>query len=170
MKRVFPLLVAPLVAAACGDVATPSDLNVPEPGNAAPVAAGEEVTPDVTYGGCPPSPQEYCAAFHSGSTALSWCTFEACFEMSYGGEIRVVAADELGPFPRTWFVWGWGDLLYASCTLTPKQHKTRVEIPDGRTNCRFQLEIGDYWYHEHFASNPTSGCLAWLECGQDKSN
>lgn len=175
MKRLFPVLVVSLLSAACGDAPTISDVNVAKPKDAALLAAGEEVTLDVPYGNCPTveEGQLLCKAYHGDEAVLnSYCTYEACFEMSYGEEVRVVAADELGAFPRTWFVWGMGDdISYSSCYLTSQTHKTRIEIPPDKIppRCRISLEFPEFHYGEHFVSNPTNGCLGWLECKLPKS-
>jgi hypothetical protein len=169
MKRLFPLLVVSLLSAACGDAPTTSDVNVAEPKDAALLAAGEEVTLDVPYGGCPTDAQATCNLHHPlvETTPTAWCQYEACFEMSYGEEVKVVAADELGAFPKMWHVWHEGTMEPAGsspCLLTRRGSKTNVEFPGNR--CRADLTIGENLYYEHFASNPTNGCLAWLECKQ----
>jgi len=171
MKRLFPILVVSLLSAACGDAPTTSDVNVAEPKDAALLTAGDEVTVDVPYGNCPTVEQaQFLCYLHESAVLTSYCTYEACFEMSYGEEVSVVAADELGAFPRTWFMWGMGyDVSYSSCSLTLKQHKTRIEIPLDPSFCYVSLEFPEFNYSEHFASDPASGCLGWFECKKPKA-
>ena len=121
------------------------------------------------YGGCPTDLDATCRSFHGPySVATGSCAYEACFEMAYGREVRVVAADELGDFPKTWFAWHEGTMAPAGgivCGLTEEgKKKTRVEIPVDQFRCKVDLTTSERVYHEHFASNPTSGCLGWLEC------
>jgi hypothetical protein len=123
------------------------------------------------YGNCPTDGDALCRLYHGvESRATRWCTYDTCFEMNYGDEIRVVAADERGDFPRTWFTWSEERLTHLPgtpypCDLTREgKTKTRVEIPEPGFRCTAALSTGEDLYHEHFASNPTSGCLAWIEC------
>jgi hypothetical protein len=122
----------------------------------------------VQYGSCATTtPQEGCDSYHPGSVATAFCEGEACFDMSYGQELRVVAADESGDFPRTWFAWHKGNMTPAggfACGLRASGNKTRVEIPVDPPRCSADLQTNEYLYHEHFVSNPSTGCLAWLEC------
>lgn len=134
----------------------------PTSSNPVAVAANGEVLP-TSYGPCP-DPVLYCSAVHPGSEASAYCAFDACFEMTVSDELRMVAADEQGLFPRTFFVWTDRPLTAADCVLTKSGKKIRVELPAGATRCRADLSSGEYVYFEHFASNPTSGCLGWLEC------
>jgi hypothetical protein len=146
----------------------------PQTTDAASVALSQ---PTQDYGGCPTPPEVVCGLLHShavGLVATGYCVYGQCFEMSYGERVRVVAADGLGPFPKTWFVWPdkhSTDQLTNTypgdqCSLTIQRNKTRVDIPDSNPipRCKAELKVGPYLYHEHFASNPASGCLAWLEC------
>ena len=118
------------------------------------------------YGVCPDGNQA-CSLFHPGSVMTSFCLFRDCFEMSYADEGRVVAADELGFFPKTWFAWNSGTLTPGagiSCNLAKSGNKTRIEIPAGQSKCSADLTTLEHLYHWHIVSNPTTGCLAWLEC------
>jgi hypothetical protein len=126
-------------------------------------AEGEDAT---LYGTCP-DPVVACRLFHGPNIiATAWCAFEDCFEMSYGSEARVVAADEWGDFPKMFFVWHEGTMTPGGipCILKERGHKTRVEIPETEIRCSAKLETIEHLYYEHFVSNPKSGCLAWLEC------
>jgi hypothetical protein len=117
-----------------------------------------------------------CRLYHPnaiGVVGTGYCVGEKCFEMSIGEVTRVVAADGLGDFPRTWFVWQTAGQVVdtypgINCILQEQgKKKTRVDLPDGQFRCKTELPIGSYLYHEHFASNPPTGCLAWLECRED---
>ena len=151
--------ILPLLLTACGSD-TPTSI----------AREAVTVTPDVlttSYAGCPADEVAFCAAFHLGSEPIAWCTYEGCFEMTAAEEVRVVAADEQGLFPRTFFVWTDHSLAPTAlegCVLTKKGHKTRVDLPDGGTRCAASLTTSEYVYFEHFASNPASGCLGWIEC------
>lgn len=126
----------------------------------------------IQSGPCP-DPYTYCAMAHPGSIPTGYCAYGACFEMSYGGEVRVVAADDSGDFPRKWFIWH-KDLIKSvggSCTSTfQNKNKIRVDIPEERIKCRLDWETSEYLYHEHFASNPATGCLGWVECREPRTN
>jgi hypothetical protein len=86
--------------------------------------------------------------------------------MNRGVDVRIVAADELGNFPKRWFAWTNGQAITTGfgCALTKSGNKIRVEIPAALSRCSFDLFTNGYVYHEHFGSNPESGCLVWLEC------
>ncbi len=108
--------------------------------------------------------------------ATGWCLGETCFEMSYGEHIRIVAADELGDFPKLWFAWlPEGEHLVNiypgdKCLLQEQGvKKTRVTIPSDAPipRCKTELLVGPYRYHEHFASNSSTRCLGWIECRED---
>jgi hypothetical protein len=124
-----------------------------------------------TQAACP-TPQDYCATHHAGSIATASCEYGACFEMQSGREVRVVAADERGIYPRTWFIWPDKDSAitpgFTSCILTEQGNKIRADIQDGFYVCRIELHnySSGTIYHEHFASNPFSPCMGWLECKQ----
>jgi hypothetical protein len=123
--------------------------------------------------GCP-DPIDFCTKAHGPkSSATKFCANEACFYVNCGGEseIRVVAEDESGDFPRTWFVWHKGEMAPAGtfqCELKKKQPashgKTPVKIPDTSVKCRADLNTNGHVYHEHFVSNPATKCLGWVEC------
>ncbi len=128
------------------------------------------------------TPTQACQLYHPyapGLLGTAYCLGDDCFYMSYGERIRVVAADELGDFPQTWFVWtrAGEDLVNTGgseeCLLSGNANNTwdhnRINIPPENTRhrCKAELETGGYLYHEHFASNPTTRCLGWLECRED---
>jgi hypothetical protein len=127
------------------------------------------VLPLDVYAGCPPPEilQDLCNYYHPGSVGTSYCEYRDCFEMNYADEARLVAADERGFFPRTWFAWHSGELVYPNygyvCGLKESGNKTRIEIPD-ELICFTILETNNHLYYWHFASNPESGCLGWFEC------
>jgi hypothetical protein len=150
----FFLLVGP---AACADTATDLVINEPR----------------YQYQNCPPAEAApaLCELFHPEAVAIeatAFCIYADCFEMSYGEATRVVAADELGAFPKMWFAWTKAEMVAQAgdppCVLSQRGNKTRAEIPDGAIRCRADITFGDYVYHEHFASDHFTGCLAWLEC------
>lgn len=127
---------------------------------------------DDPYASCPWDPPAFaalsCATYHPGSTMTAYCALGACFEMTYGDEVRLVAADELGAFPKVWFAWHEGVIAPSAgltpCVLTNRGNKTRLEIPVIR--CAVALTTAEHLYYLHFASNPTNGCLGWVECKQ----
>jgi hypothetical protein len=127
---------------------------------------------ETQYGNCPTDPNLACQSFHGiYSVATGYCVYGMCFDMSSGNRsgIRVVAADELGSFPKTWFVWTDGLISPApnilGCSVTSQgKKKVRVDIPEDQIRCLARLLVGTDIYVQHFASNPVSGCLAWLEC------
>lgn len=126
---------------------------------------------DASYGGCPIDEQATCTLYHPGSTVSGYCAYGACFEMSHGEAIRVVAADELGAYPKVWFAWHQGMVTPTgspACVMTQRGNKTRVEIPAPNQRCSMDLTTDGYVYHELFASNTSRGCLAWLECKQSQ--
>lgn len=139
------------------------------------LVAGAVATPqwavDAAYGGCPTDAQDTCNFYHPGSVATGYCVYGACFEMSRGEVVRVVAADGMGAFPSVWFAWHERAVAptgTSSCAVTRRGNKTRVEIPAPNNRCSLDLTTDGYVYHELFASNAISGCLAWLECRQSQ--
>lgn len=117
--------------------------------------------------GCP-DPQYICTHYHPGSVATNYCGYAECFQMNYGTEMRVTAVDEQGLFPRTWHAWHSGSLVTPmNCDTKRSGNKTKLTIPDPgvRYICMVtqQMSDGRLYYH-HFASNPNSGCLGWVEC------
>lgn len=137
-----------------------------------PLATAVALQLDDVYASCPYEAAELatrtCSTYHPGSTITGYCFLDTCFEMSYGDELRFVAADELGPFPGTWFAWHNGSITPAAgfipCGLTTSGRKTRLEIPTPGTRCAVAFSTAEHLYFEHIASNPTSGCLGWVEC------
>jgi hypothetical protein len=135
-------------------------------------APTEAFAPAFSYGtpGCFPgwTATQVCQLFEGPSaTATAYCMYGECFEMNYGELVRVVAADERGEYPRTWFAWGDATLEgigAPGCVLTQERKKTRVEIPADDIRCKARATVGTNTYHEHFASDPTKQCLGWLEC------
>ncbi len=132
---------------------------------------GEDIVAE-GYPQCP-DPYAFCAA--SGSIPTAGCKFEDCFEMNYSAVsgIRVAVVDEFGDFPKMWFMWQQknqeGTIIPIGnppCEVTERGSKTLLEIPETSllARCKVDLSTGGQVYHEHFVSNPASGCLAWLEC------
>lgn len=165
------LLTLGLVAACSPSLTSPSpsDRLVPTslaPGTSA-VTTGFEGGYSASYGKCPTAEQA-CGIYHPGSEPTAYCSFQQCFEMNYGSEARVVAADEQGSFPRTLFVWHKGEMSPIAelipCVMTQSGHKTRLDILDGEIKCAAALSTSEHLYYEHFASNPATGCLGWVEC------
>lgn len=158
-NALIPLVVCAVVAA-CNEVPDPTDTTAPAPA--------------FSYGspGCFPgmTATQVCQYFHGpSSTATAYCLYGDCFEMTNGEAVRVVAADERDEYPGTWFTWGDCTLTTAfatePCLLTQEgKKKTRIEIPTGATRCLTSAVLGSHRYFEHFASNPISQCLGWLEC------
>ena len=121
---------------------------------------------------CPP-PVPWCPKQGQGTTT-AYCANQDCFDVNVSSEseIKVVADDESGDFPKTWFVWHKGVMTQAGsspCDFKKKSKshgKTPVNIPD--TKCRVDVKTNGHLYHEHFLSNPdpTKKCLGWVECKQ----
>jgi hypothetical protein len=158
-------LLAIVGIAACREGTTESVASGLRPG----AVAGPRWVMDAAYAGCPTDVQDTCTYYHPGSTVSGYCAYGACFEMSYGEAIRVVAADELGAFPTVWFAWHRSTVAPTGalpCVVTQRGNKTRVDIPAPGQRCSVDLVAGETTYHEMFASNPLSGCLAWVECKQ----
>jgi hypothetical protein len=119
-----------------------------------------------TYANCPTDADAVCRLYHGAySHATGYCVYEACFEISKGAEVKVVAADELGDFPKLWLVWHEGTMTPHSCVLREQRRKTKVQIPGDK--CYADLDINGRLYHEHFASNETTKCLGWVECTEN---
>jgi hypothetical protein len=125
------------------------------------------------YESCPYAPADLaartCATYHPGSVVNTFCFGGTCFEMNFGGEARLVAADELGAFPTTFFAWHQGVIAPPAglipCLFMERGNKTRINIPAQRL-CAVSLTTDQHLYYWHFASNPISGCLGWVECRQ----
>jgi hypothetical protein len=141
--------------------------------NPAATEAPPTFTPALSYGspGCFPglTATQVCQALDGPSaTATGYCLYDDCFEITYGELVKVVAADEQGEFPSTWFAWGDATLTatgLGQCLLQQEgKKKTRVDIPADKIRCKAVATVGDYLYNEHFASNPASQCLGWIEC------
>lgn len=120
------------------------------------------------YGGCPASPELFCQYYHPGSIMTGLCYYSDCFDMSYGEEARLVAADEEGLFPKTWKVWHSGTLSpepdSIQCEVETSGNKSKVTFPGESVVCAVNLYTSEHVYHWHFASNPASECLGWVEC------
>ncbi|WP_185244765.1 hypothetical protein [Citrifermentans bremense] len=123
----------------------------------------------LAFAACP-DPQLVCQIYHPGSTMTGYCAYADCFDMSYGEEVRLVAGDDEGLFPRRWKMWNkhaaditqWGDF---PCNIEPNGSKTKIWIPEGDTKCSVKLNSSNSSiFYEHFAANPLSGCLGWVEC------
>jgi hypothetical protein len=158
-----------LVFASCDiDVSGPPTLTAPK------IDAVRQV--DDPYASCPfvEHPEVLmaltCSTYHPGSTVTGGCGSGVCFEMSFGGELRMVAADEHGVFPGTWFAWHEGVIGQPSglipCIVTTNGKKTRLEIPIPGVRCAVTLTTAEHVYVEHIASDPISGCFGWVECRQ----
>jgi len=116
-----------------------------------------------------PDPYAFCATAHGpDSTALAYCGYDACFDVNNGVESKIVAVDDGGDFPRRWLAMGLQDSVidFSSCnmTVTPNAKLARIDIPDGRVTCRFEVTTITGTYHHHFVSYPGGACLAWVEC------
>jgi len=123
--------------------------------------------PEDIYGNCP-NPQDVCDTFDPGSIAVEAYGYEENFERCDGEEITIKAIGH-DDFPQTWFVWHEGTMTPSGdfeCILTPFGKKTTLlEIPvSGYFICKAILETSNHKYHIHFASNPNSGCLGWVQC------
>lgn len=122
------------------------------------------------YGACA-DPATACEYYFPGSTPTGFCGYEACFEMNYGPQMRLLVIGGSN-YPRQWLTWHEGQFAGGgSCILRKDRQlkhfvRTTVEIPSNAPNhkCRVDLVTPDHLYHEEFVSNPASGCLAWLEC------
>lgn len=134
---------------------------------------------DATYGDCGFSTSDLTAAcrfYHPSSVGLvgtAYCLGEDCFDMNYGDHIRVVAGDDSGAFPDKWFAWPDEaplDNTYPGipCLLDQNKNTTKTQITfPGTYRCKAEQRIAPFLYHEHFASNPMTRCLGWLECRED---
>lgn len=121
------------------------------------------------YGNCPTNADQVCVAYHGvGALAMAYCTYEGCFDVNDGAAIRIVAGDDEGPFPRTWFAWPESVVTPAGilpCAVRQQgKKKFRLDIPEPDPRCAAKLQFGGDTYVQHFVSNPATGCLAWLEC------
>lgn len=166
MKRVFWLtfvFVALVSCAFAGDEPTYSDCNT----------TGMTLT-------------QICSIYHPNAPGLvgtAACLGDACFKEQTGYELTVLSDGKSGEFPKTWLVKvkpQGGKLDVTSyqgdqCVLPandPGRHVgTGVHINLSKTNpnrCKLEREVGDHLYHDHFASNATTKCLAWIECREDK--
>ena len=131
-------------------------------------------TEQAAYGGCP-TPDRWDAVCRSyegpTSVATAGCGYEDLFGRCYGVRVSVRAADDQGEWPKTFFVWNAGSVTTKkSCTLMEhaKTDWILMKIPEDRIKCKTLLTFTDglqkTTYAEHFASNPESRCLGWLEC------
>jgi hypothetical protein len=119
--------------------------------------------------GCP-NPASFCIAAHGPAATVSGgCAYADCFDMSYSEVSRAIAVggDET-LFPTRFHLWTSGPFIPSSvgfaCGVQPSGNKLKIEILPPDTKCAGRVPMGDYVFYEHFASNPASGCLAWLEC------
>jgi hypothetical protein len=120
-----------------------------------------------------------------GSTGS--CSGGACFQSPYtcqqinDGLGKKVTADATGAihFPNTWSIklGSRATLKFSSCASPSTsdvgsdfQGDVKVTISDPisdpQTRCYLSFETLDssLIYHEHFAANPNSRCLGWVEC------
>jgi len=124
------------------------------------------------YEACPLAPADLAAAactYHPGSAVNAYCPGGECFKMNYGGEARLVAADELGVFPKTFFAWHEGATTPVglnACLVRERGNKTRIDIPAELSRCVLRLTTAQHLYYWHFVSNPSNGCMGWAECKQ----
>ena len=166
MKRLVALPLI-LFISACGDAPT-------ELGSEGPKESSTLLQQSLDYyPGCwTTDGQLACNVYHGWGNTLNTasCLYEECFEMTRSIDVRVVAADERGDFPATWFAWHAGVLVSGldptadKCILSQNGNKTRVEFEPGKTRCGARLMTEQSQYFEHFGSNPATGCLAWVEC------
>jgi hypothetical protein len=116
-----------------------------------------------------PNPRRACEHYSAivGIPAVStgkYCEGPECFEGTYVSEARIVAAEDEGPFPRTWEVWGEGYLVNYSCAdpLDYRNEKTGFKVPD--TNSCALVFLTDSTYVWLITSDPDSECLGVAEC------
>ena len=124
-------------------------------------------------GQCPTDPQPTCEyfAYVIGYEAIAWgnyCIGPQCFDMNYGAEMRIVAVDDEGLFPKTWHVWTGGEVFntpggIACEEIRPTGNHDKIVIPEG-LHCSFFLQTDNHLYLELLVSYPETGCLGWLEC------
>ncbi len=140
-----------------------------------------------TYGDCKMSTYknltEICGLYHAGAPGLvgtASCLGEDCFTEHEGYEVAVAADGKPGDFPATWLVkvkpqGGKLDVTTYTgdqCVLPDKGRDVGkgVHIGLSTTNphrCKVERVVGEHLYHDHFASNSTTKCLAWIECRED---
>ncbi len=119
--------------------------------------------------GCPPlsAADAICRSYHGPSAVWTGggCLYAECFEMSYGEAGRAHTMGDETLFPKLFFMWTPGTPNgYTSCQIEQSGNKFKLEIPAGSTRCRTDFLVGSQTYHQHFASNPSTGCLVWMEC------
>ena len=137
---------------------------------AMPIAAQESNCPD---------PVAICAYYHHGSEFTTGCEGSLCFSPSFSDAVAVIATDDMGLLPTVWNLWSGGYLpseipglpcdVRANGNLKNDNktiHKYKLSIPQDYPlpGCRIEVYQGEYVYHEHFVSNPATGCLGWAEC------
>lgn len=125
--------------------------------------------PVATKAQCP-SPDVICAYFNPGSVMTAYCEGDDSFEMNFAESVRLVATDDRGDFPRVWNLWTYFDeeVSAIGCDLRDNpgnngKYKMTITGEYGPI-CRVDVSAGDYMYYNHFAANPDSGCLGWVEC------
>ena len=131
---------------------------------------------------------QICSLYHEnapGLVGVTACLGEECLTKRDGHEITVIAPGKSGEFPTPWHVWltpRGGKLdstTYAcptcdQCVLPDKDKKVgtglqRINFPAPKHRCKVERVVGEHIYHEHFASNENTKCLAWIECREDKT-
>jgi hypothetical protein len=139
------------------------------------IASSLALTSNYLMAQCP-NPEYLCGYYHPGSMVTGYCILDDCFTKSHAAAVSVVAADDEGLYPRRWNMWLKDDhetyltgSFYCSFDRKNKKIKVWIEGPDPALPiCRLDLESEVYKFYEHFGSNPSSGCLGWLECTELK--
>ena len=135
--------------------------------------------PAAAQGSDCPEAQQVCSLYHPGSLAMGGCEGPLCFNRSYAEAANAVAADDHGFFPKVWNLWTPGEVIVGSylqnCEVeangsSGNENKTiykfKMLIPEqfDWPVCGLSIKLPGFIYHEHFGSNPLSGCLGWVEC------
>jgi len=119
-------------------------------------------------GSCP-DPVWACHYFNgSTATPTGGCLFAECFDMSYSEASRAIAVggDET-LFTKKFHLWTSGTNAVpvgTACTADASGNKWKIALGPTAVKCQVAVSTPDAVYYEHFVSNPTTGCLAWLEC------
>ncbi len=177
MKRVCLLVF--LVVALASYAQEPTYLNCANPPG--PIPDKEPTQQELT---------KACEKYHDpaktlGLVGTAVCFGEDCFTKHQGRGITVVAEGKPGDFPNTWLAsvekGGKLDVTTYKCEgcdqcALPEQPAravgkgVQVALSDKNAHprrCKAERVLGEHLYHEHFASNPATKCLAWLECRED---